>query len=79
MIKTKKPDIDDFIKGATAEQDITKQKENNEELVKYLLRLPDDLRKELRHEAIEKNINMSQYICSILEKRKELLITFKNN
>lgn len=72
MITTKKPDIDDFIKGAKNEKVKKIQKEDSENLVKYLLRLPEELRKELRHEAIEKNINMSQYICNILEKRKEL-------
>ena len=73
MIKTKKPDIDDFIKGAQIEKIETKKNEKKE-LAKYLLKLPKELRRELRHEAIEKNMNMSEYICSILEKRKELSI-----
>ncbi len=73
MIKTKKPDVDDFIKGAQIEEIETKKKEKKE-LAKYLLKLPEELRRELRHEAIEKNMNMSEYICSILERRKELSI-----
>ena len=73
MIKTKKPDVDDFIKGAQTEKIETKKKEKKE-LAKYLLKLPEELRRELRHEAIEKNMNMSEYICSILERRKELSI-----
>jgi hypothetical protein len=73
MIKTKKPDVDDFIKGAQIEKIETNKKEKKE-LAKYLLKLPEELRRELRHEAIEKNMNMSEYICSILERRKELSI-----
>jgi len=72
MIKSKKPDVDDFIKGAKTEQ-AEPQKKEKKELARYLLRLPEELRRELRHEAIEKKMNMSEYICSILERREELL------
>lgn len=40
---------------------------------KFLLSLPAELRKEIRIESIKKGYqNMSEYICVILEKRKEL-------
>lgn len=71
MIKSKKPDVDDFIKGAKTEQ-AEPQKKEKKELARYLLRLPEELRRELRHEAIEKKMNMSEYICNILERREEL-------
>jgi hypothetical protein len=73
MIKAKKPfeDVEDFINNPTIESGKTKKQEKIN-LAKYLLRLPEELRTELRHEAIEKKLNMSAYICSILERRKEL-------
>lgn len=36
---------------------------------KYLLSIPEDLRREIRIEAITLGIDMSTYICSILRKR----------
>ncbi len=36
---------------------------------KYLLRIPEDLRREIRIEALTQGIDMSNYICSILRKR----------
>ncbi len=70
MIKTEKPkDIDKFITEAKAE----KIKKKEEKSAKYLLKIPENLRKEIRHEAIEMGVNMSDYICSILEKRKLLV------
>lgn len=36
---------------------------------KYLLSIPEDLRREIRIEAITRGIDMSTYICSILRNR----------
>jgi predicted DNA binding CopG/RHH family protein len=36
---------------------------------KYLLRIPEDLRREIRIEALTKGLDMSNYICDILRKR----------
>jgi predicted DNA binding CopG/RHH family protein len=36
---------------------------------KYLLRIPEDLRREIRIEALTQGIDMSNYICNILRKR----------
>jgi predicted DNA binding CopG/RHH family protein len=36
---------------------------------KYLLRIPEDLRREIRIEALTQGIDMSNYICNILKKR----------
>jgi hypothetical protein len=36
---------------------------------KYLLRIPEDLRREIRIEALTKDQDMSNYICDILRKR----------
>ena len=36
---------------------------------KYLLRIPEDLRRDIRIEALTKGIDMSNYICNILRKR----------
>jgi len=38
-------------------------------VTKYLLSIPEDLRMEIRIEAITRGIDMSTYICSILRKR----------
>jgi predicted DNA binding CopG/RHH family protein len=35
----------------------------------YLLRIPEDLRREIRIEALTRDTDMSKYICSILRKR----------
>jgi len=37
---------------------------------KYLLRIPEDLRREIRIEALTQGIDMSNYICNILRRRK---------
>jgi hypothetical protein len=37
---------------------------------KYLLRIPEDLRREIRIEALTRGIDMSNYICNILRKRR---------
>ncbi len=68
MIKTDKPkDIDKFITSSGTE------KVENEKMVRYLLTMPEPLRRAIRHEAIEQGVNMSDYICSIIEKRDNLL------
>lgn len=69
-MKTQKPDIDNFIDGVDSKK--PKVKEPKESLPKFLLSIPESLRQELKIEAIKANINMSDYICGILEKRKEL-------
>lgn len=37
---------------------------------KYLLRIPENLRREIRIEALTQGIDMSNYICNILRKRR---------
>ncbi|MDA8171450.1 MAG: hypothetical protein M0Z48_06435 [Nitrospiraceae bacterium] len=49
-----------------------KKKSGQSELAKYLLRLPEGLRLALRKEALDRDTDMSRYIASILERRKEL-------
>ena len=36
---------------------------------KYLLRIPEDLRREIRIEAMTRNMDMSTYICALLKRR----------
>ena len=38
---------------------------------KYLLRIPEDLRREIRIEALTRGLDMSNYICDILRKRSK--------
>lgn len=68
-MKTQKPDMDNFIDGVDSKK--TKVKESKKSLVKFLLSIPKKLREELRIEAIKADVNMSDYICGILEKRKK--------
>lgn len=69
-MKTKKPDMDNFVDGADSKK--SKSKEAQKRFPKYLLSIPESLRQELKIEAIKADVNMSDYICSILKKRKAL-------
>lgn len=74
MIKSAKPkmeEVEDFIGGSEFERPGFRRR-SNQVLVSYLLRIPEKLRREIRHESIEENMNMSEYICHILKKRKRL-------
>jgi predicted DNA binding CopG/RHH family protein len=55
-------------KSAKSKKDTVRSAPEKE--TKYLLRIPEDLRREIRIEALTRGIDMSNYICSILRKRK---------
>lgn len=75
----KQPPVDEFISGAAAtkaDRSTEKQPEPEQvyqKSVKFMLEIPQDLRTELKIEAIQKDYpNMSAYICAILQRRDEL-------
>ncbi len=80
----KKPaqNVDDFIRNAAATQaDQARKKQRpgpkpraDRPATKYLLAIPADLRKAIKKEAIDRDMDMSAYICAILAQRKKLTI-----
>ena len=63
---------DKFIQGAAANK-ASKNTQKEKPQSKYLLHIPADLRQEIRLESIKNGFpNMSDYICSILKKRKQI-------
>ena len=69
--------VDDFISGAAATRaeaaaGSKKEKKAAEPKSKYLLAIDKKMREQIRIEAIGQGINMSEYICDILRRRKEL-------
>lgn len=80
----KKParEVDDFIRSAAATKaDQTRQKKKpgpkpraDRPATKYLLAIPAELRKAIKKEAIDRDMDMSAYICAILEQRQKLII-----
>lgn len=69
--------VDDFIGGAVATKaeaaaGSKKEKKATEPKSKYLLAIDKRMREQIRIEAIGEGVNMSEYICRILRRRKEL-------
>lgn len=66
--------VDDFIGGAAATKadTATAKKKAPAPESKYLLAIDKRLRDQLKIEAIGLGVNMSEYICVILRRRKEL-------
>jgi len=84
VVPKKKPaeEIDDFIQNATATRADQGKKRTrpgpkpraDKPASRYLLAIPVSLRKAIKKEAIDRDMDMSQYICTILEQRKKLTI-----
>ena len=56
-------------KSAVRKPQVVAAKGSGARASKYLLSIPEDLRREIRIEAITRGIDMSTYICSILRNR----------
>lgn len=68
-MEIKKPGVDEFVKKGDKKVKQPKPKISS----KYLLSIEEGLRTEIRIEAIHASKDMSQYICDILKRRKEIL------